>query len=188
MAILLFTFGTASPLHAERMHPPDDPAQAFSSAWTELADTAGWQMLVSAPFPQTWPPPAGARLELVRYAFAMRLRPGLADGVEVASPWALSVGRPDGTATVMVLQRTLHPLGIQGVRPLRAGELAVAGHEAEAKTAALLEAGGNEAMDGSVRATTCNWIDRNGVVAAAITPLHPRFTGWLACPSRAAGP
>ncbi len=184
----LLTFGAASALHAQSMHPPDDPAQAFSPAWAQLADTAGWQMIVSAPFPQTWPPPAGARLGLVRYAFAVRLRPGLADGVEVASPWALSVARPDGTVTVTVLQRTLDPLGIQGVRPLRTGELAVAGHEAEAKTAALLEAGGNEAMDDSVRATTCNWIDRNGVVAAAITAVHSRFTGWLACPSRAAGP
>ena len=159
-----------------------DPVQAFLPAWNRLAGTAGWQMLVSAPFPQTWPPSAPGSLGLVRYAFAMRLRPGLADGVETASPWAQATENADGSVSVKVLQSMLHPLGIQGVRPLRSGEWELAGREAE--VAALLRAGGDRATDELVRAYTCNWIARQGVIAAAITPLHPAFTQWLACQSR----
>ena len=136
-------------------------------------------MRVSAPFPQSWPPPAAGGMAVVRYAYAARLRPGLVDGEEVAAPWARVTEAPDDMVSVEVLQPTLHFLSIQGVRPLGAGELAPAEREAEA--AALLQAGDGRATDGLVRASVCGWVARNGVIAATVTPLHPAFTRWLAC-------
>ena len=167
-------------LVASQLQAATDPAQPFAQAWAQLPDSAGWRMLVSAPFPRDWPPQAGGQgILVVRYAFAMRLRPGLADGAEMAAPWARSTEADDGAATVTLLGTGLHPLGLQGVRPLRPAELDLVGRDAEA--AGLLRAGGTTATDPLVRATTCSWIGRNGVVAAAIIPLHPAFTRWLAC-------
>ena len=183
---LFFTLCAAGALHAQPLRAADDPAQAFRPAWTRLGDTAGWQMLVSAPFPQDWPLPAERRQGVVRYAFAMRLRGGLSDGVEIASPWAWSLESAGGMTTVAVFQSTIHPLGIQGVRPLRAGEGELAGHGA--KVAALLRFGSDPASADLIRTYTCNWIDRQGVVAAAIMPLHPSFTRWLACQSLPVNP
>lgn len=160
--------------------PNLDPAGPFLPFWDRLPDHAGWRMLVSAPFPQSWPPGPGRLGAVVRYAFAMRLRPGLADGVEVAAPWARSTLRADGTVTVEPLRTRLEPLGVQGVRPLTAAESALAGQEGE--VARLLLAGGQGAEAGLVRDYTCGWIGRLGIVAAAITPLHPAFSRWLACP------
>ncbi len=163
-----------------RLQAATDPTQPFAQAWSRLPGTTGWRMLVSAPFPRDWPPEAGRHgLPVVRYAFAMRLRPGLADGAEMTAPWARSTEANDGATTVTLLEAGLNPLGIQGVRPLSSAELDLVGREAEA--AGLLRAGGAAATDSLVRATTCGWIGRNGVVAAAITPLHPAFTRRLAC-------
>ncbi len=94
-------------------------------------------------------------------------------------PWARSTESDDSATTVTLLEAGLNPLGIQGVRPLSSAELDLVGREAEA--AGLLRTGGAAATDPLVRATTCGWIGRNSVVAAAITPLHPAFTRWLAC-------
>ena len=173
---ILLTAAPVFGLHAQAA----DPAQPFLPAWHRLADRDGWQMLVSAAFPREWPPRAGRRMAVVRYVYAYRLRPGLADGAETAAPWARSTERPDGTVTVALLQPGLRPLGLQGVRPLRAGEAELARRDAEA--AAQLRAGGSGASDGLVHDFTCNWIARNGVVAAALTPLHPAFVQSLACP------
>ena len=157
-----------------------DPAQPFAEAWSRLPGSTGWRMLVSAPSPRDWPPVVdGHGMTAVRYAFAMRLNPGLADGAEVGAPWAWSTEAEGGAVTVTSLAAELHPLGIQGVRPLTKAELDLVGREAEA--AGLLQAGGTKATDPLVRAATCGWIGRNGVVAAAIAPLHPAFTRWLAC-------
>ena len=162
-----------------RVQAATDPTQPFAQTWSRLSGSAGWQMLVSAPFPRDWPPEADGRgMPVVRYAFAMRLRPGLADGAEMAAPWARST-EDNGVTTVTLLGAGLHPLGIQGVRPLNKAELDLVGREAEA--AGLLRAGAPGATDPLVRAATCGWIARNGVAAAAITPLHPAFTRWLAC-------
>ncbi len=72
---------------ASRLQAATDPAQPFAQAWSRLPGTTGWRMLVSAPFPRDWPPEAGRHgLPVVRYAFDMRLRPGLADGAEMTAP------------------------------------------------------------------------------------------------------
>ena len=70
-----------------RLQAATDPTQPFAQAWSRLPGTTGWRMLVSAPFPRDWPPEAGRHgLPVARYAFAMRLRPGLADGAEMTAP------------------------------------------------------------------------------------------------------
>ena len=89
----------------------------------------------------------------------------------MTAPWARSTEADDGVTTMALLEAGLNPLGIQGVRPLSSAELDLVGREAEA--AGLLRAGGAAATDSLVRATTCGWIGRNGVVAAAITPAAP---------------
>ena len=161
-------------------HAATDPAQPFAEAWSRLSGSAGWRILVSPPLPLDWPPDAGGHgLTVVRYAFAMRLRAGLADSAEIAAPWARSTKTRGGAVTVTSLAAELHPLGIQGVRPLTKTELDLVGREDEA--ARLLQAGAPDAGDPLVRAATCGWIGRNGLVAAAITPLHPAFTHWLSC-------
>ncbi|MGI4946032.1 MAG: hypothetical protein ACRYHQ_36645 [Janthinobacterium lividum] len=48
--------------------------------------------------------------------------------------------------------------------------------------AGQLLASGPGATNGLVRDVTCGWIGRQGVAAAAITPLHPGFVRWMACP------
>ena len=156
------------------------PEAALLPFWMELPDRAGWQMLVSPAFPQSWPPPPAGRGAVVRYAFATRLNPGVADGAEMAAPWARLIMHAEGMQGVERLSPRLQSLGLQGVRPLGAAELALVGREQEA--AERLLAGGPQATDGLVRDVTCGWIGRQGVVAAAITPLHPGFVRWLACP------
>ena len=156
------------------------PEAALLPFWTELPGRAGWQMLVSPAFPRSWPPPPAGSGVVVRYAFAMRLKPGVADGAEMGAPWARVTVDARGAQAVERLSRRLRPLGLQGVRPLGTAEIALLGREQEA--AERLLAGSPQATDGLVRDVTCGWIGRQGVVAAAITPLHPGFVRWLACP------
>lgn len=136
-------------------------------------------MLVSPPFPRDWPPPPNGQGTVVRYAFAMRLKPGVADGAEMAAPWARMMQSTSGTVGVERLSLRLQPLGVQGVRPLRSAEMALIAREQE--VAGRLLAGGDQFDDGLVRDFTCSWIGRLGMVAAAITPSHPAFVRWLAC-------
>lgn len=96
-------------------------------------------MLVSPAFPRSWPPPADGSRAVVRYAFAMRLNPAVADGAEMAAPWARVTLGARGVG-VERLPGRLRPLGVQGVRPLRNGEVVLAGREEE--VAGLLLAGG----------------------------------------------
>ncbi len=156
-----------------------DLEDALQPLWTRLPGRTVWRMLVSPAFPRAWPPPPAGRGAVVRYAFAMRLPPGVADGAEMAAPWARATLGADGGLLIEPLSPRLKPLGIQGVRPLKPGETALAGREQEA--ADRLLAGGDGTTDPLVRDVTCNWISRQGVVAATITPHHPAFTRWLDC-------
>ena len=174
-ALMLVSLLLASPVRAQPA--ASTPEASFLPLWDELPQHAGWQMLVSPAFPGAWPQPAGGAV--VRYAFAMRLTASLADGVEVAAPWARSTLGAAGDIAVERLSARLQPLGIQGVRPLGSAEVALAAREQDA--ASLLRTGGPAATDGVVRAFTCGWIARQGVVAATILPRHPGFADWLAC-------
>jgi hypothetical protein len=137
-------------------------------------------MLVTPAIPGHWPPQPHERpAALVRYAFAFRLAPHLADGSEVAAPWARSLEGQDGSTAVQLLRTELRTLGVQGVRPLRPEESALLGEEAQA--AALLRRGEAMVHPDLVRSVTCSWAARNGVIAAAIAPLHAAFFRWLAC-------
>ena len=151
------------PVRAQRM--PE-----VEAAWAGLGEAVrGWMPALSPPLPSSWPPDGRVR----RYAFAYRPRPGLADGAEVAAPWAI-VERE-----VTVLDRTLTPLGIQGVRPLRAEEIALA--ERDAEVAALLAGPPDAAGAALVRAFHCGWAGRQGVIARDILARHPDFAAWLGC-------
>ena len=166
----------ALPAAAQR---PATPEAVLLPLWKELPDQREWQMLVSPAFPHGWPPAPNSRGSVVRYAFATRLKPGVADGAEMAAPWARVTLEAGGAQRVERLSQRLRPLGIQGVRPLGPAEITLAGRETEA--AERLLAGGTMATDSLVRDVTCGWISRQGVVAATITPLHPEFVRWLAC-------
>ena len=154
-----------------------DPKAAFAPLWNETPDHAGWQMLVSPAFPVDWPKRPD-RSAVVRYAFAMRLKSGVADGAELAAPWAMITQDASAGTVVERLSRSLQPIGVQGVRPLRSAELALIGREQEV-TDRLLE--GDRVDDGLIRDFTCGWIGRMGLIAAEITPRHSAFVRWLAC-------
>lgn len=155
-----------------------NPSAPFAAPWEQVAGSAGWHMLVSPAFPEHWPPLGGGAL--VRYAFAYRLPLHVADGAETAAPWARSVGKPGGAVRVELLRRRLDPIGIQGVRPMGAGEAELAGRQEEVAVL-LLSPRLDPAAESLVRAFYCNWLGRQGVVAAAIMPRHPEFHRWLSC-------
>lgn len=161
---------------------PGDPSAPFASDWEQVAGSArggqGWVMHVSPAFPEHWPPRGGDAL--VRYASAYRLPQHVADGAETAAPWARSVGTPGVAARVELLRPWLEPIGMQGVRPMRAGEAELAGRQEEA-AALLLSPRLDPAAEELVRAFYCNWLGRKGVLAAAIMPRHPEFHLWLSC-------
>ena len=98
----------------------------------------------------------------------------------MTAPWAKSTLSSADEVVVEQLTARLQPLGLQGVRPLNNAEIVLIGREQE--IAQRLLAGDELAADGVVRDFTCSWIARQGVVAAAIMPLHPDFERWLACP------
>ena len=153
------------------------PAQAqrvpeVEAAWAGLGEAArGWVPALSPPVPAAWPAAVGGRTR--RYAFAYRARPGLADGAEVAAPWAFV---EEG---VTILTRTLTPLGIQGVRPMRAEEIALA--ERDAEVASLLAGPLDAAGAALIRAFHCGWAARQGVIARDVLARHPDFAAWLGC-------
>ena len=155
------------------------PEAALLPLWKELPNQREWQMLVSPAFPRTWPPSPNSPGSVVRYAFATRLKPGMADGAEMAAPWARVTLEATGAQRVEQLSRRLQPLGIQEVRPLGLAEITLTDRETEA--AERLLAGGTQARSSLVRDVTCGWISRQGVVAATIIPLHPGFVRWLVC-------
>jgi hypothetical protein len=156
-----------------------DPKAAFVPLWNETPDRAGLQMLVSPAFPIDWPQRPNRKSAVVRYAFAMRLNSGVADGAEMTAPWAMITRDASGGTVVERLSLDLRPVGVQGVRPLRSAELALIGREQD--VADRLLAGGDPVNDGLVHDFTCGWIGRMGLIAAEITPRHSAFMHWLAC-------
>ncbi|WP_338665659.1 hypothetical protein VQH23_10875 [Pararoseomonas sp. SCSIO 73927] len=155
---------------------PLPPGPEIEAAWAALGPAArGWSLLASPAFPVAWPPQGSLR----RYAFAYRHRPSLADGVEVAAPWAAAETGPGTLGRIISLSSELTPLGIQGVRPLSGEETRLIGREAE--VARILLAPPDEAGAALVRAFHCNWASRNGLGARAIAPHHPAFIAWLGC-------
>lgn len=167
------------PAHAQDAPAAETDATAqFAAAWKQVASSApGWAMQVSPVFPQHWPPGSGDAV--VRYAFAYRLSERIADGAEMAAPWARGDGNLAGPLRVELLRRSLEPIGIQGVRPMQPWEIQLASRQEEA--GALLLRPLNTATDGLIRAFYCNWKARQGTVAATIAPRHPGFFRWLEC-------
>ena len=156
-----------------------NPDAAFATLWESMPDRAGWQMLVSPPLPRDWPLRQDGHVAVVRYAFAMRLRPGLADSAEMTVPWAELIQTSDGAVDVESLSGRLEPLSLQGVRPLRSAEVTLIAREQEVVDQLLAD--GSPSDDRLLRDFTCSWMGRLSVVAAAIAPSHPAFMRWLAC-------
>ena len=155
---------------------PVPPGPALEAAWAALGPaTRGWTLQVTPAFPTAWPADGTTR----RYAFAYRVPPRMADAAEVAAPWAVAEQRPGAPATVIPLGQGLSPLGLQGVRPMGGEEMALAGRTAEVD--ALLATPPDAAGAALIRAFHCNWRRRQGVIAAAVLPLHPAFDAWLGC-------
>jgi hypothetical protein len=98
-AVLISLASTVSAGFAEV--PSPDPTRPFLPAWKQVADRSGLSMLVTPAIPEHWPPQTRERpTALVRYAFAFRLATHLADGSEVAVPWARSVEGQDGSTAI----------------------------------------------------------------------------------------
>lgn len=169
---LIFLVCLLPAIDAKAQSSVPDASAVFLPAWNGLPGRAGWRMLVSPAFPGTWPLPSG-RGTLVRYSFAIRLDPAVSDAAEMTAPWAKSTLSSNGEVVVEQLSARLQPLGLQGVQPLESAEIVLIGREQ--KVAQRLLAGGERATDSVVRDFTCSWIARQGVVAAAIMPLHPDF-------------
>lgn len=145
-----------------------------------------WKFLLSPPLPCTWP--ASGSGKICYYAYAYAMDPSLADGVRVAAPWAkVSLDSPfhPEAAKVETLGKQLQILGIQGVRPLAGGELEIAKSGDQAKQMLLNWVSEQTPLSQEERAGIvayyCQWTKTNGVIAAAINPLHADFFAWLGC-------
>jgi hypothetical protein len=142
-----------------------------------------WSQRLTPPLPIAWPPAGQGQLEVFAYA----ARPGdrISDGEETAAPWArirVLAGAPK-LDDLGELQR----IGIQGVRPLSADEIAIvrSGDEAAAALARIASARTlpNDASEDAslVRRYFCLWRRTNGVIATALAPAHAGFFAWLGC-------
>jgi hypothetical protein len=162
---------------------PSEPAlrAAVSQAWAQLAAGGGWTPHLSPPLPAVWPPDGQGAL--VAYAYASRRRDGLGDGEETAGAWGRVV--MDKGLPVVKDRGALRPLGIQGVRPLRQGELAIARSEAAAIAALEALVRGKTLEDApTVRRYYCFWQSTNGVIAGDLQARHTAFFRWLDCAAR----
>jgi hypothetical protein len=155
-----------------------DPG-ALERAWATVADREGWHALLSPAFPQHWPPPSDGSGGVVSYAFAWRYAAAGPNLVEVSAPWAGLATARDGSTHIEVLRPTLLPLGVEATRPMRGEEVTLAAREAE--VARVLRTVPTPSGSALIRAATCAWIARHGLVAEVVLHRHPEFGAWLRC-------
>ncbi|HET9956681.1 MAG TPA: hypothetical protein VFQ61_19425 [Polyangiaceae bacterium] len=142
--------------------------------FARLPGSAGWKLELSFPLPVGWP----AR-SYVRYAYGSRLRPGLADGIEVAAPWArLDASDP---SIFEYLADRVSLLGIQGVHPMSRGELDLIAEINRAGTVddLLARAPHDPSAAELVRRYYCNWSKQ--LIPAQLLRHHPEFATFLDC-------
>ena len=168
--------------------PGHSPRPAVESRVAELAPGILPPMAtarVAPPLPSSWPPQGPTTL--VFHVYAAAFDPSLADGERVQSTWALATLPPGaGEASLRTLRQPTRVLGIQGVRPLKAGEQAALSlarrdraEEALLRLAREGRADGPEAAD--VRDYYCAWLSVNGVIAGELKDASPAFFAWLGC-------
>jgi hypothetical protein len=96
------------------------------------------------------------------------------------------VPKTDAPPRFELLSPRIREIGIQGVRPLTSGELAVYDQAAAAELAlARLTAVPDEEAQETLllREYYCAWIGHNETVANEIRPYHAGFVVWLGCRS-----
>ncbi|MBL8056081.1 MAG: hypothetical protein JNK29_05250 [Anaerolineales bacterium] len=154
-------------------------------AWPPAAAGAGgppvaWRAAYTPLLPADWPP--GAATAWVRYGFAYGQEVSLRDGARVARPW-VRVEIQGDQARLTALRTALEPCAVQGVRPLRAAELArlQAGAEAEGYARGLRGLPQPPGTD-QFRAYYRLWAALNGAVVPALPPEHTPFFQWLEAP------
>jgi len=160
-----------------------EAGQRLDTLWRSVDTPAPpfWSSSSTPPFPAQWPPTPTTTW--VRYAYAYGLDPQLADGEQIARPWArLELAAGSGRARVVLLSRKLEGIGTQGVAPLDAASLKVLETE-DAVTARCLRldgpppAGRPETTE--LAAFFRTWLGFNGVIAEAIGPDHAAFLAWV---------
>ena len=172
----LITSCLLAPSTSARAQPREADPPLYEAWRRTLQPGEAWVPDMTPHLPLDWPIRDGA---LVRYGFAYRLRPGLADGAEMTEPYARVVEWPDGTTHVEQLTPRFVVRGIQGVRPLGREEAALANRRPELP--ALLRAPASAGRDAEIRAITCFWRSVLGVQASAVLPRHPAYAAWLGC-------
>lgn len=143
-----------------------------------------WSWRLSPPFPSEWPPRKESRF--IYYAFAEGFDLNIMDGVRIGALWAkLEVPVSGDTPPVLTsLLDAVKELGVQGVRPLSAEEMAKSGGSEPIESAlGDLMAHPDQACDTRERISAyyCFWSRNNGVISEAIRPRHEKFFDWLKC-------
>lgn len=152
---------------------------SLETHWSRLARAArvvdplvAWALRLTPPLPAEWPRRTSTLL-VYAYAEGIDMSGALLDGVRVAAPWAVPrKNEPGPEPHAQLLAPALRPIGVQGVRSLRPGELA-SGPPAPVET---LRADGDP---GRLRRFYNDWRTHHGVSAQAIQRWHPEFSEWL---------
>ncbi|WP_354698249.1 hypothetical protein DSM112329_03915 [Paraconexibacter sp. AEG42_29] len=142
--------------------------QAAIAAWADLAAPPGWELRRTPPLPASWPPAPGGAAVWLCYAE----RDDTPAAIEVAAPWARITLPADAVVpTVERLEAGVHPLGLQGIRPLAPEDVA----RPLPGGGALLGALRAGDPDGRLAAALVEWRGRSGLVARhpAVAPHLP---------------
>lgn len=140
-------------------------------------NTTMWRHALAPVVPATWPPDGS----VVTLVYASGHRMGLADGEQVAAPFARIV-TASGNDRLETLGSTLVDRGIQGVRPMRREEMAVPhATKLDATVRALTAASVQAPPSPELKASYCQWKSLNGIIAPDIVAAQPAFFRWLGC-------
>jgi hypothetical protein len=154
-----------------------------TGAQTKDRPPVAWSRRTTPVFPTAWPPTATTVWVRYAYAAGRDLGGGLADGEQVAWPWARVELRPGAaTAAIVPLSARLEPLAIQGVRPIDAATAARLRQEEQITAICLRMVGPPDpaaAETAELRAFYRAWLGFNGVIAGAIRSDHGAFLDWI---------
>jgi hypothetical protein len=143
-------------------------------------DFTGWSYRLTPPLPEAWPP--DGLPTLLAYAYPCGFSPQLRDAERVGAPWARVEREKDSWLRWTLLCEEIREMGIQGVWPLRAEELAVL--QGSSSAPAALGAMTQIHQDGGpiadlVRAFYGHWLRCNGVIARHLQEQHRDFFDWV---------
>jgi len=148
-----------------------DISSLLNECFERHPGSRGWVLEIMPPVPE----PDG---QLVYYASARRFRPGLSDGHEVAALWA----KADQRGNVTLLTDAVSLLGIEGVRPMTRGEIAL--FEEVERAGPLEDLWRRASHDGGaamlLRRRYCFW-SRVKLVSREVLARHPNVAAFLDC-------